>query len=98
MVRQKYQLKTKSAEIVTFSRGQLLRFSIVLNQNFRLNGCKLAIFVHKQIACFFVRQISQLQRGTVWHFVLATSIPWSLKGERGNGVVPRSMPHDLSKF
>ncbi|MEN6298469.1 MAG: hypothetical protein ABFD51_00955 [Anaerolineaceae bacterium] len=71
----KYQLKKKSGEWVSFLRGQRQKFSIVLEQIFRLNGCKLAVFVHKQIARFFLHKISPIRRGTVWHFVLATSIP-----------------------
>jgi len=71
----KYQLKKKSEELVSFLRGQRQKFCIVLEQIFRLNGCKLAIFVHKQIARFFLRKTSPIRQGTVWHFVLATSIP-----------------------
>jgi len=72
----KYQLKKKSEELVSFLRGQRQKFCIVLDQIFRSRSCKLAFFWHKQIArFFFVRQIFLLQLGTVWHFVLATSIP-----------------------
>jgi hypothetical protein len=71
----KYQLKKKSEELVSFLRGQRQKFCVILDQIFRLNGCKLAIFVHKQIAHFFMHKISPIQRGMVWHFVLATSIP-----------------------
>jgi len=49
----KYQLKKKSEELVSFLRGQRQKFSIVLEQIFRLNGCKLAVFWHKQIPRIF---------------------------------------------
>jgi len=52
----KYQLMKKSEELVSFLLGQRQKFCIVLDQIFRLNGCKLAIFVHKQIARFFCVQ------------------------------------------
>jgi len=71
----KYQLMKKSEELVSFLLGQRQKFFVILDQIFRSSGCKLAIFVHKQIARFFVHKISPIQRGTVWHFVLATSIP-----------------------
>jgi len=49
----KYQLKKKRGKMVTFCRGQLQKFCVILDQIFRSSGCKLAIFVHKQIARFF---------------------------------------------